>query len=118
MSKESGELLRVQIADLIAELSATAYLNPTTARNDLDAGRAVVIVKPPRLEYPTFGTTNAEWSVIVAAGPADDYVAAWDRLDEVLDAIAQPLGAESAEPSTYKVSDTKGYPAYVLKITT
>lgn len=109
------------LADVAGRPDALFTLDPGRMRSALDAGRTVVTVNPPRVTYPTFAHADAEWSVVVASGPAGDYLRAWDQLDDMVTALCTPAaGIESAEPSTFDTSGTggRGYPAYLLTLTT
>lgn len=118
MNIEDAEELRATISELLAGLTKTAaYLDPIKAGNDLDAGRAVAIVQPPRIDYQTYTLADVEWSVVVAAGPSADYLRAWARMDAIVEAIRVPLGIDSAEPSAYRTAGGKEYPAYLVKLT-
>lgn len=118
MNMGDAEDLRAEIAGLITGIAkTTAWLDPIKAGNDLDAGRAVAIIQPPSNDFETFNIVNSEWSVVVAAGPATDYLKAWERMDQLVEAMRVPLGIESAEPSAYRTHGGKEYPAYLVKLT-
>lgn len=116
MNRAAAEQLRAEVAAAVGDL-ATATLSPTEAANRLGAGGAVVVIVPPRLEFPTMGHTTAEWELIVASGPSTDYLRAWDTLSAVVGALREPFGLETAEPNGFEAQGGRTYPAYVVRTT-
>jgi hypothetical protein len=85
----------------------------------LAAGRLVVCVQPPSIEYPSFHQADLTWELYVMSGPAQDRAEAWRRIDAVLSALAAPasgLSIESADPSNYQPRNGHTVPAYIVTL--
>ncbi len=76
-----------------------------------------VIVLPPRLTFPTYHLVEATWEVCVTAGPFDNHMAAWDRIDQIIAAIAPGLDFTEGEPSAFQPTAGPALSAYVLTYT-
>lgn len=80
------------------------------------AERGVVIVRPPRLKMTdSYNVIDTEWDVLVIAGPPQDWLTAWARIDDILDAIIPGIAFTEGEPDTYGGNATRpGLPCYRL----
>lgn len=96
---------------------AGAYLNPIEASNALSAGRAVVVILPPSNTFETNHLVDTEWTLLIAAGPYDNYIKAWPRLDALCEALRVDLGIESAKPTAYAPTNGQEFPALEIKLT-
>lgn len=78
-----------------------------------------VLVTAPRIEWPTFGTdTDLTWTVVVAAGPPDRELTAWERIDTIIDALIDSfLPITHADPGQIRPADGPAVPAYELTVT-
>lgn len=83
---------------------------PSGSRN------GIVVVGPPKLTFaPPF--TEAEFSLHVIAGPADNYLAAWERIDTIIAALdAGGINLADGEPGAYEVMNGSPIPAYTLTL--
>lgn len=106
-----------EISAALAGTSTHVTTEPGTAVGALADGKAVAILQPPSLEFPTWDNTTAEWELYLAAGPFQDARAAWGVLDDLIHKLATPLALESAKPANFSVPSGTDYPAYVLTFT-
>lgn len=113
---------RVLVDELRAALDA-ADLEDVTAT--LDAGliasgarAGIVVVSPPKLEFAGYGDPAALFEVHVIAGPASDYLAAWERLDTIVQALVDAqLNLREGEPGGYADARLDApLPAYTLTL--
>lgn len=113
-------------AELTAEIRAAldaanlrgvhVTVNPAEVVKAMPAG--VVVITPPDLTFTTFTITDSAWELWVIAGPSHDPLTAWDRLDAIIDALAEPLGLTAARSDAYQpLGDRPPFPAYVLTLT-
>lgn len=67
----------------------------------------VVLAPAPRMSFPAPGIVECAWELLCAAGPADDELQAWGRLDELVEAIRGRLGLRltEAEPAGHTRPD-------------
>lgn len=95
----------------------TVELDAAKGQNALPGGDLLAVVNPPSVELPTWNQGEAEWSVWLISGPATDSLAAWDRLDDGLDALTTPLELDRVDPDAF--TDARGvtWPAYRLTFT-
>lgn len=73
-----------------------------------------VVILPPRLTFPTYDSTTVAFEVVVTAGPADQHLAAWDRMDQIIAAIAPGMDFRDAEPASFQPNAGPVLPAYTL----
>ena len=109
-----------------AALDAAGVAGVTVTTNGLKVPAASrirngggVVIRPPSLTFSTWGADpEAEWTVVLVSGPANDPVAAWARLDDMIAALAPALAVTRAEPDSWLPRDSKeqSLPAYVLTI--
>lgn len=110
--------------DITAEVNAhlvAAGIDDATVTTDLLkvpaalANGPVVVVQPPKLKYITaYGDADATWELFVIAGPTFDRLAAWARIDGIMDALATPMNLTDAEPATFQHPGMADHAAYVL----
>lgn len=104
--------------DALAEVEdVTGTLDLAEAASALSAGHLVVCPRPPELEIPTWSELTATWEIILAAGPSDQTVAAWSRLDTALLALIEPLAIETTRPDALLDNQSTSWPALVLTTT-
>lgn len=111
------ELLATALAALGNTEDVTGTLDLAEAASALSAGQLVVCPRPPALEVPTWHELTATWEIILAAGPSDQTVAAWDRLDAALFALLEPLAVEETRPDAFLDNQSTTWPAMVLTTT-
>lgn len=83
----------------------------------LAAGKPVVAIQPPKLEFLNYHTADAEFELIVIAGPYADRLAAWKVIDPIVHALQAPMNITKAEPANFQHPSLPDYPAYVLTFT-
>lgn len=119
MNAAAARELATELQGYLAGIDCEVTLDPITAGGVLAAGSAVVIVGPPRVEYPTYNTADAAWEVLAATGPIGDRLEAWEALDDVLEPLLEPLSVTSAEPATYTPAGTsEEFSALLIRFTT
>ncbi|PZE84159.1 hypothetical protein [Curtobacterium sp. MCBD17_032] len=111
-----------QIADLIDNAVRTDGLDGVLVTiNGLEvpqgAPDGAVIILPPRLTFPTYHQTEATWELLVTAGPVDNHIVAWDRIDSIVAAIAPGLDVTVAEPASFAPNAGPPLSAYLLTYT-
>lgn len=110
-----------QIADMIraalpADLAGVVVtFNGTEVPQGAPDG--AVIVLPPRLAFPTYHQVETTWEVCVTAGPTDNHIVSWSRVDAIIAAIAPSLDFTDAEPTSFQPTAGPTLPAYVLTYT-
>ncbi|WP_349866845.1 hypothetical protein [Leifsonia sp. WHRI 6310E] len=119
--QEAGEL----VATIRAALDAAGLPDVIAT---VDAGKVasgartgIVLVAPPAITFPTWDATEATWSLHVVAGSMTNFLAAWQRIDIIIDALAgaQTLNLDEAEPSrfaTVQGPQTVELPAYTITL--
>ncbi|NQX26834.1 hypothetical protein HQQ81_05645 [Microbacteriaceae bacterium VKM Ac-2854] len=115
----------LELRDLIAAALADADLAKVTATIDLgDAASAAregcVVVSLPNLDWTeSFYDVAIEWEVNVIAGPADNYVAAWTRIDAIIHALElSRLPLLKGKPAQYQPLSGQKLPGFTLTLTT
>ncbi|MFT3877425.1 MAG: hypothetical protein QM708_13530 [Propioniciclava sp.] len=104
--------------DTLAGYQPLVTLDPEAAAGALSAdSQLVALVVAPTLTYTTWTSLDARFDVHLIAGQPGDMLAAWDILDNALDALATPLGADEAEPASYPNPAGPPWPAYTLTLT-
>jgi len=106
---------RARAAELVEQLVAAGIAATTDPRA---AHPPCVLATPPARNYDvnTPAGYSAEW-VLWALAPAPGSAASWDKLDELVDAVASVLDVERAEPGSYQLANKpEAVPAY--RITT
>ena len=109
-------VIEVQAALDAAELTGTlATLDAT----DVPSGsrRGVVVVAVPELTFETWGDPTALWELHVIAGPATDFLAAWEKIDGIIHALATAqINIKTGSPVTYQPHQGPALSAYTLTL--
>lgn len=92
-------------------------LDLAEAASALVAGQLVVCPRPPTLEIPTWHEVAATWELVLIAGPHHHPMTAWERLDEALMPLLEPLAVEGARPDAFLDNQSQSWPALVLTTT-
>lgn len=98
-------------ADLEAVTVTTdALLIPSGAR------QGIVVVAAPELDFSAgFGHVATAWEIHVIAGPADNYLAAWERIDTIIQAFVDgDVNLANGKPGAYGAHDGQTIPCYTL----
>lgn len=95
----------------------TAIYDMNRADPVLSAGASLVAVLPPKQTFKTLAITENEWTLLLVAGPVDDHLAAWSKIDRITLALRDPLNIETADPAEYQMKAGPAYPAYTLTFT-
>lgn len=99
----------------LEDVTVTADL--TEVPSALAGGHLVVAVRPPSLEVPGWREVIATWEVYLIAGPAEDQLSAWERLDSALFHLLDALDADEVRPDAFTDLQNATYPAFVLTTT-
>lgn len=105
-----------------ANLDGHAEVTITDDVRKLDKAKllpGIIVLQPvPSLTFPAPGIVAISWQLLIVAGPADDVLAAWDRLDALLEALrVGGLHIESAEPGDYPRPDNPvPLPGYTVTV--
>jgi hypothetical protein len=91
-------------------------VNPADIIKAMPGG--AVVITPPDLAFPTFYRADITWELWAIAGPGNDPLAAWDRLDAIVAALTVPLALDVARSDAFQPLGTlPPLPAYVLTFT-
>ncbi|MBZ4486278.1 hypothetical protein [Microbacterium sp. cx-55] len=98
------------LSDVIATLDAAEV--PSGARH------GIVVVAAPKLSFDgPFSMVGAVYEVHVIAGPSDNYLAAWERIDTIIQALVEGhVNLSSGEPGGYEPMRGDTIPAYTLEL--
>lgn len=115
-----AEALLGEIRDALTDADLADVLvtmDPSSTYGGYSTG--LVIVMPPRLAFTSWGETEETTTLHVAAGPFDDILTAWDRLDLIIDALrAAHINLASGEPQPLIVSPGEPpLPGYEFELT-
>ncbi|MDJ1115342.1 hypothetical protein [Microbacterium dauci] len=81
------------------------------------ARHGVVLVAAPRLTFDgPFGDVQTAYELHVVAGPADNYLAAWERIDQIIDVLAGRINLATGEPGGFQPLRGETIPAYTLTL--
>lgn len=97
-------------------LAVTVTDQPHDAAGAVMAGAPALLVLPPSIEFLTFHTRTATWT-LWAIAPSADPTEALGLFEPIIDALAVPLGIDSAAAETYDIAD-RTFPGYTLTLTT
>lgn len=108
-------------AELRAILDGDDLSKVTVTRNALEvpsgARYGVIVVAPPAITFDTWDESTPEWELHVIAGPADNYLHAWEVLDGILDALERGhLNMKRAEAGAYQPLRGEPLPAYTITL--
>ncbi|WP_104136573.1 hypothetical protein [Cryobacterium sp. Y62] len=77
----------------------------------------VVVVAAPELDFATWNDPTPLWEVHVVAGPATDYLAAWDTIDTIIQAfVVAQINLKTGTPGQYQPFQGVALPAYTLSL--
>jgi hypothetical protein len=115
----AAEALVARLQTLLADDELTAKVTATMNPNEVASGstNGVVLVTLPTLSSPNFAQLDVEWQVHVIAGPPTNWLAAWDRIDTILQVLFDgQLNLATAEPSEYRALNGPSIPAYTITL--
>lgn len=101
-----------------AELAAALTAGGVRATADpRSAHPPCVLVTPPVRRYELSVGYSVEWRLVCLA-PAPGTADSWAALDELVDAVAELVDVELAEPGSYTLPSAEGasLPAYILTV--
>lgn len=79
--------------------------------------RPCVLVPPPRLTFDVSDEATAAWRLVAIAGTPVQ-LDAWVQLDELVEAVAELLCVETADPTSWAATPGDDpLPAYVITLT-
>ena len=108
-----------RLQTLLEANSETVKVHATMNPDEVASGatNGVVMVTLPTLSSPNFAHIDVKWEVQIIAGPATNWLVAWDRIDTILQVLFDgQLNIESAEPANYQGINGPALPAYVLTL--
>lgn len=111
------------LVDELQTILTTAGLTKVTVTIDENkvlsgARHGVVIVLPPDLTFePPYGDVQAAYELLIVAGPHDNYLVAWDRIDNIIQAFVQAdVNLAEAKPATYEPLNGDPLNAYTVTL--
>lgn len=116
---EQAEALVAQLKQVLAAAGLPEVVCSLRVQDaDSGARHGVVVVAPPELTFDApYGDVQIEFEVYVIAGPATDYIAAWDRIDTIIQAFVDAdVNLKDAKPTTYEPHQGHALNAYVLTL--
>lgn len=120
---ERAEQIKASIEQALAgHVPATTFEHVTVTLDPhkIPSGsrHGVVCILPPVLNLSTFDQTEADWDVLVCAGPPDNMPAAWAKISAIVDVCrTTDVAFSSAVPDSYRSKDGQTIPAYMLSLT-
>lgn len=114
----NAQALKASIRTMLdtAELTAVMVsLDPL----DIPSGsrRGIVVISPPDLTFTTFTQTEVTHELAAIAGPADNILAAWERLDEIIEALrAGGLDMTTARGDMFAAKNGPNLPGYTIAL--
>ncbi len=110
-------------ADIRAVLAAAGETRVHVTLNTLEVESAsrggVVLIAPPDLAFGgPWGDVQAEYEVYVIAGPADNLLAAWERIDTIIQALVEgDINLRHGKPGGFHGAPTSPeLSAYILTL--
>jgi hypothetical protein len=116
---EKARALVRRIRDALDDAELGKVMATIDAR-DVESGarHGIVVVSPPKLTAPTFRYVELEWELHVIAGPATDYLAAWARIDTIIQALIDAdVELTDAEPGQFQPHRGEPLWAYTATLT-
>ena len=115
---DQAEAMKV---DLLGMLAVAGLDKVTVTLDPLDilsgSRYGVIVISPPELTFTTFTQTDAEYELSVIAGPADNMLAAWRTLDEILEALrAGQLDMVTARGDMFAPKNSSPLPGYTITL--
>lgn len=111
-----------KLVTLVGAAFTDAGLDKATATTNAlhvtsGARHGIAVIAPPSLTFPDWDAPAVEWTVHLVAGPANDFLASWEKLDALLEALfAAQLNLKSAEPAGYETREGTVIPAYTVTL--
>lgn len=116
---EHAEALVLQLKSILTAAGLPEVVCSLRVQDaDSGARHGVVVVAPPEMKFEApFGDVQIEFEVYVIAGPATNYIAAWDRIDTIIQAFVDAdVNLKDAKPTTYEPHRGDPLNAYVLTL--
>ena len=112
--------LRAQLEQIMTADPDLASVIVSLDPLDIPSGirNGIVIISPPDLEFPAYWQTDVQSELAVIAGPTDNLLAAWTRLDQIVEAIrTSPIPVLTARGDMFKTKSGESVPGYTLTMT-
>lgn len=115
---DAAEQLRDTIREVLDAQGLTEAMATIDAADIKSGSRhGVVVIAPPDLAFPTYTQTEATYELSVIAGPADNLLAAWKKLDAILEALRlSDIPIESARGDLFRPVHGDPLPGYSLTL--
>lgn len=111
---EAGRELRDRVEEALGGLVDLVTLDGAGIKPQT---RGAVFIMPPKVTYPTFNTREMEWTLVAVAGPAQNPLRAWERLDPILTRLEdEGFNLKSAEPASFSLAQSGTIPAYEITL--
>lgn len=112
---------RELIAELRTMLDAADLAQVMVSIDPLDipsgARHGIVVISPPDLTFTTYTQTEAAYELAAIAGPADNLLAAWERLDGILEALrVGGLNMDTARGDMFAPKNGQPLPGYTITL--
>lgn len=109
------------VADLQAALTTAGLTDAVATMNaaEVPSGsrHGCVVVAAPELTFETWNDPTPLWEVHVVAGPATDYLAAWNTIDTIIQALVTAhINLKTGSPGQYQPFQGVALPAYTLTL--
>lgn len=109
------------VEDVRAALDAADLEQVMATLDGINVGSGVrhgiVVVSPPSFAFPTWAEPVVTWELHAIAGPATDYLAAWEKLDAILEALAAGhINIAKAEPGGFAQPNGPAIPSYTITL--
>lgn len=102
----------------LPDLAPLVTLDPEAATAALASdSRIAVLVQAPSLTFTTWTSLDAQFQVHVIAGAPGNVLAAWDILDDALEALVPEINPDEVEPATFVNPAGPDWPALTLTLT-
>lgn len=99
-------------------LDVMVTTDTVAAESQVSAGNPAIVINPPVITCETYHAVDMTWQVWIITGPPTNRVAAWERLDQLIDAIRVPVDVDQFEPAAFQPAQGPVVPAYIATITT
>lgn len=115
---EQGAALVLKLAAALEVAGLDKALATLDAAHVASGSRyGVLVVSPGTLTFEDWGEPSMAWEVHVIAGPANDYLAAWDKIDAMIQAlVVAQINLRSGEPGQFQPLVGEPLPAYTLTL--
>jgi hypothetical protein len=116
---ESAHGLVAEIREAL-DASDLQAVGATLDATEVESGarHGVVVVAAPKLTFAgPFEMVSAAFELHVVAGPADDWLGAWERIDTIVQALVDGhVNLADGEPSAFQPMHGDALPAYTLTL--